>query len=111
MLVNAGTDFSVSAQAEESGWKVYIRDRQGDRALLDIEGKTTAIFDVLEAVEQRLLGLGIQHFEVGRCPECGRAEPAASPHGALIWRGRGSARKKLTYPVLSCCVKPQITLH
>jgi hypothetical protein len=64
MLVDAGSHFSVSAQAEEAGWRVYVRDQQGDRALLDLEGKTAAIFDALEAVEQRLLGLGIQHFEV-----------------------------------------------
>lgn len=64
MLVDAGGDFSVSAQAEGAGWLVYIHDQQGDRALLDLEGKTVAIFDALEAVGQRLQALGIKQFEV-----------------------------------------------
>lgn len=64
MLADAGSDFSVSAKAEAAGWLVYVHDQQGDRALLDLEGKATAVFDALETVGWRLRALGIAHFEV-----------------------------------------------
>lgn len=64
MLANTEKEFSVSAQARDEGWVVYVHDEQGDHALLDFEGKTAAVFDALQAVEQRLLALGIERFEV-----------------------------------------------
>lgn len=65
-LAGAGQEFSVSAQAQDDGWIIYVHDQQGDRALLDLEGKAAAVFDALEAVEQRLQALGIAQFEIYR---------------------------------------------
>jgi hypothetical protein len=63
-LAGAGSAFSVSAQPEDDGWIIYVHDEQGDRALLDVEGRAAAIFNALEAVAQRLRTLGIDRFEV-----------------------------------------------
>lgn len=66
MLANTENEFSVSAQAQDDGWVVYVHDKQGDRVLLDLEGKAAAVFDALRAVEQRLFALGIEQFEIKR---------------------------------------------
>ncbi len=63
-LAAAGGHFSVSAEEEGGGWVVYVHDQQGDRALLDLEGKAAAVFDVLQAVEQRLQSVGVAQFEI-----------------------------------------------
>ena len=64
-LAGKKDEFSVSVQPDDLGWVVYVHDKQGDRVLLDLESKAAAVFDALEAVEQRLLGVGVEHFEVG----------------------------------------------
>ncbi|WP_343732070.1 hypothetical protein [Duganella sp.] len=64
-LAGKKNDFSVSVQPDDLGWVVYVHDKQGDRVLLDLESKAAAVFDALEAVKQRLLGLGVEHFEIG----------------------------------------------
>lgn len=63
-LASAKDEFSVSVQPDDCGWLVYVHDRQGDRVLLDLESKSAAVFDALQAVEQRLLALGVEQFEV-----------------------------------------------
>lgn len=63
-LADAGGNFSVSVQAQGEGWIVCVHDEAGDRALLDPDGKVAAVFDALQAVEQRLRTLGVVRFEV-----------------------------------------------
>lgn len=63
-LADAGGNFSVSVLSEGEGWIVCVHDEAGDRALLDLDRKATAVFDALQAVEQRLRALGVLHFEV-----------------------------------------------
>lgn len=57
-LASSKDPFSVSVEPDDLGWVVYVHDQQGERALLDLEGKAAAVFDELEAVEQRLHALG-----------------------------------------------------
>ncbi|MYM69070.1 hypothetical protein GTP45_19820 [Pseudoduganella sp. FT55W] len=63
-LARAKHEFSVSAQPDDLGWVVCVHDMQGDRLLLDLESKAAAVFDALEAVEQRLRALGIEQFDI-----------------------------------------------
>lgn len=63
-LADAGSNFSVSVLSEGRGWIVCVHDEAGDRALLDLDRKATAVFDALQTVEQRLRGLGVLRFEV-----------------------------------------------
>jgi hypothetical protein len=63
-LVADGNEFSVSARAEGEGWVIYVHDQRGARALLDLEGKTAAVFDALQAVAHRLQSVGIAQFEI-----------------------------------------------
>ena len=44
-------------------------------------------------------------------PSSAPASLRRKPHGAVVCDGVGGRRKKLTYLVLSCCVKPQIKIH
>jgi len=54
----------VSVLSEGGGWIVCVHDEAGDRALLDLDRKATAVFDALQTVEQRLRTLGVLRFEV-----------------------------------------------
>lgn len=63
-LASSQGQFSVSVEPDDLGWVVYVHDQQGERALLDLEGKAAAVFDELEAVEQRLHALGVERFDV-----------------------------------------------
>jgi hypothetical protein len=63
-LAGSQDQFSVSVEPDDLGWVVYVHDQQGERALLDLEGKAAAVFDELDAAEQRLHALGVEHFEV-----------------------------------------------
>lgn len=63
-LAGKGKEFSVSAQAQGDGWIICVHDQQGDRALLDLAGKTAAVFDALQAVERRLRAMGIDKYEI-----------------------------------------------
>lgn len=63
-LASTKDAFSVSVEPDDCGWVVHVHDEQGVRLLLDVENKAAAVFDAIEAAEQRLLTLGIEHFEV-----------------------------------------------
>jgi hypothetical protein len=63
-LADAGGNFSVSVLSDGDGWIVCVHDEAGDRALLDLDRKVTAVFDALQTVEQRLRTLGVLRFEV-----------------------------------------------
>ncbi|NGZ83004.1 antitoxin PaaA2 family protein [Duganella aceris] len=63
-LADAGGNFNVSVLPEGGGWIVCVHDEAGDRALLDLDRKATAVFDALQAVEQHLRTLGVLRFEV-----------------------------------------------
>lgn len=63
-LAAEGGDFRIFARAEMAGWVIYVHAQQGERALLDLEGKAAAVFDALSAAEQHLQTLGVEWFEV-----------------------------------------------
>jgi len=63
-MASTKDEFSVSVQPNDYGWVVHVHDGQGDRILLDLESKAAAVFDAIAAAEQRLLALGVEHFEV-----------------------------------------------
>ena len=53
-LAKAGGNFSVSVHARDDGWTVYAHVELNDYSLVDVESDRVAVFDALDAVEQRL---------------------------------------------------------
>jgi len=75
-LAEAGGNFSVSVQAQDSGWIVYVHKELGDYSLVDADGDRLAVFEALDSVERRLRSLGIFQFDVDGRLDRGARDPS-----------------------------------